>query len=256
MIQPIEKIKSLLSDEVVTLFGNPILNNAYDEAMKFILSILSNKSVLGAIIDSKDSLNLDTQWTTSTKADWETDSFMKKRRMLKVERKIASTTTYYEGTEVNFLNEDKFNNSSSIYYENNKYKPKWYKTTSNVLAIIPKEDDGTTPDGRIYYITEPEMGVTDNIDTSTFQLAGKNLSTITDSEEDVIFIGIPHEARELVYVQIAINLIQNYMADFVHEEEDTEMVNLLNNHLQSLSLSKKEHLEYVSNKYGIRGASI
>ena len=61
MIQPIEKIKSLLSDEVVTLFGNPILNNAYDEAMKFILSILSNKSVLGAIIDSKDSLNLDTQ---------------------------------------------------------------------------------------------------------------------------------------------------------------------------------------------------
>ena len=59
-----------------------------------------------------------------------------------------------------------------------------------------------------------------------------------------------------MYIQIAINLIQNYMADFVHEEEDTEMVNLLNNHLQSLSLSKKEHLEYVSNKYGKRGASI
>ena len=85
MIQPIEKIKSLLSEEVVTLFGNSILNNAYDEAMKFILSILSNQSVLGAIIDSKDAL-IDTHWTTSTKADWETNSFMKKRRMLKVER--------------------------------------------------------------------------------------------------------------------------------------------------------------------------
>ena len=255
MIQPIEKIKSLLSDEVVTLFGNPILNNAYDEAMKFILSILSNQSVLGAIIDSKGVL-IDTYWTTSTKADWETESFMKKRRMLKVERKIIDTTTYYEAIEVNFLNEDKFNNSSSLYYENNPYKPKWYKTTSNALAIIPKEDDGTTPDGRIYYITEPEMGITDSAQNSTFQLSGKNLSSITADEEDIIFIGIPHEARELVYIQIAINLIQNYMADFVHEEEDTEMVNLLNNHLQSLSLSKKEHLEYVSNKYGKRGASI
>jgi hypothetical protein len=255
MIQPIEKIKSLLSEEVVTLFGNPILNNAYDEAMKFILSILSNKSVLGAIVDSKNILNLDSQWTTSSKDKWEFNNFMKKRRMLKVERKITGTTTYYEAIEVNFLNEDKFNNSSSIYYENNPYKPKWHKTTNNALAIIPK-DDSITPDGRIYYITEPEMGITDNIENSTFQLSGKNLSTITAEEEDLIFIGIPHEARELVYIQIAINLIQNYMADFVHEEEDTEMVNLLNNHLQSLTLSKKEHLDYVSNKYGKRGASI
>ena len=98
------------------------------------------------------------------------------------------------------------------------------------------------------------MGVTDNMINSTFQLDGKNLSTISANEEDVIFIGIPHDARELVYIQIALNLIQNFMADFVHNEEDTEMVNLLNTHLQSLSLVKKENLEYISNKFGKRGA--
>ena len=133
MIQPIVKIRSLLSDEVVTLFGDSVINNAYDEAMKFGLSLLTNKSILEALADSVDSIQISTQWTTTTQTEWETAGFMRKRRMLKVERNISGTTVFYEATQVNFLNRDKFENSSSIYYENNRYKPKWKHIKKNKI---------------------------------------------------------------------------------------------------------------------------
>tara|TARA_R110002110_G_scaffold341806_1_gene551949 strand:+ start:120 stop:881 length:762 start_codon:yes stop_codon:yes gene_type:complete len=247
MIQPIEKIKSLLSDEIVTLFGDDIINNAYNEAMKFVLNMLTEKSILESI-HNVDTL-LEPQWKTVTKADWEAGNFMRNRRLLKVGRKITGTTTHYEATELNFLNKDKFDNSSSIYYENNNYKPKWYVDEGNKLTIIPKDGE-TTPDGEIYYITMPEMGITDNASSSTFQLAGKKFSTITWLEEELIFIGIPHNARELVYIQIAINLTQNYISDFTYEEEDGEMLALIKEHLGALNAAKQENLNYVGKEYG------
>jgi hypothetical protein len=183
---------------------------------------------------------------------------MKNRLMLKVERMILdsdgnTTSDYAEAKEVNFLNKEKFTNSNSIYYENNKYKPVWYTDTDNKLQILPSDvvsESEQDAKGRIYYITLPEMGVTESVLHSTFDLAGKTFSTLTQNEEDIIFIGIPHDARELVYIQMALNLVQNYLSDFVYEEEDGEMVNLLNNHLQALSLSKKENLEFVTSRYG------
>ena len=56
--------------------------------------------------------------------------------------------------------------------------------------------------------------------------------------------------RDRVYLQTAINLIQNYMADFVHEEEDTELTTLLASHIASLNSAKGEQYKYVLAKYG------
>ena len=49
---------------------------------------------------------------------------------------------------------------------------------------------------------------------------------------------------------MALNLLHNYMADFVYSEEDTELVGLLKEHAVSLLSKKNEELNYVLPKYG------
>ena len=52
-------------------------------------------------------------------------------------------------------------------------------------------------------------------------------------------------------IQMALNLIQYYMSDFVHEEEDTELSNLLASQVVSLDKDRKELLQFVVTKFGI-----
>ena len=249
MIAPIDKIKSLLSEEIVTLFGDDVIDNSYDEAMKFVLSILSSKTLITEL--STHFGETTHQWYTDTASDIVQNKFLKNRRILKVEREhTAATDVYYEATELNFLNYEKFTNSSSIHYENNIYRPKWYGNASGHLKLIPS----AVTDFKVYYITLPKMGSSGAYslgNLNTYQLLSKTFSNTKVGEADDILIGIPDDARELVYVQIALNLIQNYLADFVHEEEDEEMVTLLSQHTASLNASKKDNLQYVANKYGM-----
>ncbi len=250
MIAPIDKIKSLLSEEIVTLFGDDVIDNSYDEAMKFVLSILSSKTLITEL--STHFGETTNRWYATDSANIVLNKFLKNRRILKVEREhTADTDVYYEATELNFLNYEKFTNSSSIHYENNIYRPKWYGNASGHLKLIPS----AVTDFKVYYITFPKMGSSGGYSDGLFQthhLHGKTFSTIvSEGQINDIFIGIPDDARELVYVQIALNLIQNYLADFVHEEEDEEMVTLLSQHTASLNASKKDNLQYVANKYGM-----
>ena len=78
---------------------------------------------------------------------------------------------------------------------------------------------------------------------------GLDFSTITKDNEKVLFYGIPGGAKELVYVQMALNLLQNYMSDFTFDEEDVELVNLAKEYATVLTLKKQEELEFIMPKY-------
>ena len=103
MIAPIDKIKSLLSEEIVTLFGDDVIDNSYDEAMKFVLSILSSKTLITEL--STHFGETTNRWYATDSANIVLNKFLKNRRILKVEREhTADTDVYYEATELNFLN--------------------------------------------------------------------------------------------------------------------------------------------------------
>ena len=132
----------------------------------------------------------------------------------------------------------------SIYYENDNYNPKYYSTDTGALEILPDASAAI-----IYFMTYPRFGESNRYN-DTHQLYNVNFSDVPKEAEVTLFYGIPTQARELVYIQMALNLIQYYMSDFVHEEEDTELSNLLGAQVVSLDRDKKEHLQFVVSSFG------
>ena len=98
-------------------------------------------------------------------------------------------------------------------------------------------------------MTFPRFGEQDK-HSDTHRLRSSKFSDIQRENEHILFYGIPIQARELVYIQMALNLIQYYMSDFVHEEEDTELSNLLASQVVSLDKDRKEHLQFIVTKFG------
>lgn len=259
MIKPIDKITSLVSNDLISLFGDSVINNSFEEAWKTTLGILTDDaihdSLVNTTLNSRYYMLEDSQGVSS----WLIDGFTKDKRLISVERQIlnSSPAVYYPARSLDSLKAYNLAlNSDSIYYENNKYLPRYFTTTGGQLNIIPKDaissEGGTTynhPKARIFWISMLKFNQNGGF-YGTFDLTGKNLSDIDEAAEDTIFYGIPTDAKELVYLQTAINLIQNYMADFVHEEEDTELTTLLASQIASLNSAKQEQYKYILAKYG------
>ena len=251
MIAPIDKIKKLTTDDVQTLFGEDILNSCFEEAFKFVNNLLTDNSVLEAILASDLIIIRYLQAVKNVGSvpgrtpGWNDDDFLKNRRILYVNREVGELDIYLEASKL------PSNTSSthaaidgSIFYENDEYTPKYYVADSGKIEVLP---DAT--DVRVYYMTYPRFGETD-IHNDTHQLSSVNFSDISKNSEHTLFYGIPIEAKELVYIQMALNLIQYYMSDFVHEEEDIELSNLLANQVVSLDKDRKEYLQFVVSKFG------
>ena len=66
----------------------------------------------------------------------------------------------------------------------------------------------------------------------------------------MLFYGVPRQAKELVYLQMALNLIQYYMANFVHDDEDTELSALLASQVAAIDRDRKEQLQFVVSTFG------
>ena len=247
MIAPIDKIKSLTTEDVQSLFGEDILNSCFEEAFKFVNNLITDNNVLEAISSSGLELTRYRQTTKNVSSGitlgWNDTDFLKNRRILFVNRRAGSN--YIEASKIP-SNTSSTNAAidGSIYYEDDSYNPKYYIANSGALEILPDATAAT-----IYYMTYPRFGEpVQHNDTHQFQAT--NFSDIVKENEHILFYGIPIEARELVYIQMALNLIQYYMSDFVHEEEDTELSNLLANQVVSLDKDRKEHLQFVVSKFG------
>jgi len=260
---PIEKIKSLLSNDVTSLFSDDLINNAYIVSFKSINSLISDEACLDALFDSGiDITKYVTNHASYTSDDavvYSKSGFKEGRRILNVERRntlgSGADSLYYQCRRISSQKGLSYmiNNTASIHYENDRFKPIYF--TNDTGGVLIKPDNvvlGTSqhPIGRVYWLSFPTFEQRTDISTFTytFDLGGKNFTEIVD--ENTLFYGIPHEAIHLTYVEICLNLLQMYMADFVHEEEDTELVTLLKEHVTALLAKKNEELNLVLPKYG------
>ena len=261
MIAPIDKIKSLLNEDIVSLFGEDVINNAYIEAYKSIINLIADEFIIENLANSN--LRVDryiSEHTSNTDADakYNRANFTNNRRLLTVLRKNTNGTdfdgVYYEAIKIpTVLGETQAGNSKSIYYENDRWSPKYYIKDNGGVELLPVNIITSTehkPQAKIFFITFPDFSAGLGVDSgNTFNLNGKNFSAITKVSEETLFYGIPGAAKELLYIEMALNLVQNYMADFIYEEEDQEIVNLAKEHAAALLAKKQNELNIVLPKY-------
>ena len=248
MIAPIDKIKSLTTEDVQNLFGEDILNSCFEEAFKLVNNLITDNFVYEALASSD--LNSSRYLQTSknltaggNQLGWNDEDFLKNRRILFVNRRIGSDYIQAVKLDSNTSATSAAINGS-IHYEDDEYTPKYYATNLAKIEILP-----STTAAQVYFLTYPRFGEP-LVHNDTHQLTESNFSSTVKENEHTLFYGIPIQARELVYIQMALNLIQHYMADFVHEEEDTELSNLLGAQVVSLDKDRKEHLQFVVSNFG------
>jgi len=254
MIAPIDKIKSLTTDDVQNLFGDDILNSCFEEAYKFINSLISDNHCYEALVATdlpSTRYRIDTAVGVGLTKGWNDDQFLRNRRILYVNRRIldSSPDIHIEASKIDPNNSKTSTTvSGSIYYEDDPYAPKYYSTNEGKLQIIPL-DTSANPVAEVYFLTYPVFGEND-IYNDTHKLELHNFASISKTSEHMLFYGVPKQAKELIYLQMALNLIQYYMSNFVHDDEDTELSALLASQVAALDRDRKEQLQFVVTSFG------
>jgi len=266
MIAPIDKLTALLSEDIVSLFGDDVLNDTYIGTFKNILNLMTDDSVIEALTKSNLSITPDkiyTPHTTTTDLDciFSKREFTKGRRILSVERYNYIGTdyddTYYKCSKQSTIvgQSGILENVNSIHLSNDRWSPSYFVSKAGGIEIKPKDTILSTayfPKGRVWWITYPTFKAEGGVTTFnyTFNLSGKNISGLSKDEEEIILYGIPLDAKELFYVQFALNLCQYFVADFVHEEEDTELLALVKEQASILMAKRTEEMQSVLPIYG------
>lgn len=245
---PLDNIKGLLTEDVVNLFGDSILNKSFETAWKLVNRLITDTHVYQALADSEaleERFRSTSKTGTAVNPGWNSSDFLRNRRILFVNRQIDGASNYIQATKIEGnLATTKASLSSSLYYENDQYNPKYYHGYGAQIQILPTSDNL-----EVFFHTFPRFGLANQYN-NTHRLEYVNFSQLTAVYEDSIFYGIPYQARQLVYIQMALNLIQYYLSDAIHEEEDKELTELIASQVVSLDKEKKEHLQFVVANYG------
>jgi len=258
---PIEFIQFIIGDEVFGLFGDKMLNEAFETAFTEISDLIKGDVILENLTESS-------AWNTNVQATYGGVNFIDvyPKRILKVVRQNSndedsdgSDQNYYDARKIINL-DDQATNSYSIYYENDPFNPAWFVTSSGGINIIPKQVS-SHPTGKVYYMSYPKFGIGTEIDANQTHNLGEssgnqNFSLIDSNSEDEIFFGIPIDGRKAVYYSMALNLVHGYLNNYVQEDEDLELVNLLRSQSESLLGEKGLQVSMITNKYGLIDKSL
>jgi hypothetical protein len=266
---PIDYIKYLIGEDIYNLFGNSMINSAFEEAYMDITSFMTDEVLienLSKTLDNSDGNKFYIECTDSTVSiRYEDDDFLDNTRVLKVYRKTSTgETTPSGGDEEQYFYTCRNRvqvpvealNPHSIFYENDPFNPIWTTKDNGGLFIYPRlENSGHTPLGKVYYLKYPKFGVgvaessynTFNLGTSS---GNSNLSLIPAQSEGAIFKGIPIEARAAIYYVTAFNLCNGYLSNHVQDDEDVELVNLLTSQLELIVARKNDEIKKVISKFG------
>jgi hypothetical protein len=251
---PIEYIQFLLGDELFSLFGDLMLNEAFESAFKTVSEIVSDSVILENLGNSNAYLN-------TTDSVYGAQGFSYEKRILKVLRQNTtdedsdgSEQYYYVGRRVTQHLDNSYN-PYSIYYENDPFDPTYFIDVDGGVKIRPK-NSSAEPTGKVYYMSFPKFGVGNQTDSTITHDLGEssgwsNFSLINGDSEGEIFHGLPVQAREGVYLIMAINLCFGFLSNHVQDDEDTELVSLLNTHLDFLTKKSEVEIKRISEQYGV-----
>ena len=250
---PIEYIQFLMGEEIFTLFGDTMLNEAFESAFKTVSEYIEDSIIL-------ENLGNSNSYSEAVTATYNAQSFAYEKRILRVLRQntteedtSADTQYYYPCRKISQHNDNAFN-PNSIYYENDPFDPVWYITDSGGIKIAPLQT-ADQPVGKVYYMSFPKFGVGKEEDENITHNLGNtsgwhNFSLISSVDEEEIFHGLPVEARVLVYLDMAINLCMGFMSNHVQDDEDTELVQLLQAQLEFLTGKRAAELQRIVGQFG------
>tara|TARA_R100000808_G_C2116049_1_gene128669 strand:- start:207 stop:1103 length:897 start_codon:yes stop_codon:yes gene_type:complete len=252
---PIEYIQYLMGDSVFDLFGDKMLNDAFERAFIETSGLILDDIIL-------ENLNGSNSFSSTSQSAYGaagfTDNYPK--RILKVVRQNTTDEDsdgtdqyYYDARKIQNIDSEAIN-PNSIYYENDPFNPAWYIATDAGINIIPK-NSSSHPTGKVYYMSYPKFGVGAEIDSNqTHDLGEKsgnqNFSLISSNNENEIFYGIPLEARQLIYLSTALNLVEGYLSNHIQDDEDIELVQLLKAQYEMLVNLKSKEVVVVQAKFG------
>ena len=250
---PIEYIQFLLGEELFSLFGDLMLNEAFESAFKSISEIIEDSVIL-------ENLGNSNSYVESVTATFNAKAFSYEKRILKVLRQNTTdedsdgTDQYYYTCRkvVNHL--DNTYNPHSIYYVNDSFDPTYFINTDGGIEIRPK-DASAQPVGKVYYMSFPKFGVGVGVDSGITHDLGEmsgmsNFSLINASNESEIFHGLPVQAREAVYLVMAINLCYGLLSNHIQDDEDEELVALLNSQIEYLVKKSEVEIKRIAEQYG------
>tara|TARA_R110000824_G_scaffold165721_1_gene342307 strand:- start:273 stop:1154 length:882 start_codon:yes stop_codon:yes gene_type:complete len=250
---PIVYMQFLLGEEIFTLFGDAMLNEAFESSFKHISEIITESVLL-------ENLGNAQMTSVTNNAVINNATFSYEKRILKVLRQntTAEDTTadvqYYWACRKVTQPLDNNINPHSIYFENDPFSPTWYINTNGGIHILPK-DSSAEPVGKVYFLSFPKFGVGKEDDPNITHDLGNtsgfhNFSLIGATDEEEIFIGLPIEAREAVYLAMATNLVFGFLSNHVQDDEDSELVSLLNIQQDFLGKKLQVELERISKQFG------
>jgi hypothetical protein len=249
---PIEYIQFLLGQDIFTLFGDTMLNEAFESAFQTVSEFIGDNIIL-------ENLGESNSYSETSDAIYNAQGFSYGKRILRVLREnhndeaTDNTNYYYPCRKINQYNDNTFN-PNSIYYENDPFDPIWYVADNGGIKIGPLQSS-SQPTGKVYYMSFPKFGVGKEDDANITHDLGStsgwhNFSLISSMDEDEIFHGLPTEARVLVYLDTALNLCMGYMSNYVQDDEDTELVSLLNSQVEYLTAKRSAELQRVVGQFG------
>ena len=250
---PIEYMQFLLGEEIFTLFGDSMLNEAFESAFKIVSEVIEDSVIL-------ENLGHSNSYSQTVSDKYGEQGFAYEKRILRVLRQnttaedtTASTQYYYPCRKISQYNDNAFN-PNSIYYENDPFDPIWYIQDDGGIKIAPL-DSSARPTGKVYYMSFPKFGVGKEDDENITHNLGNttgwhNFSLIGATDEHEIFHGLPVESRVLVYIEMALALCLGFMSNHVQDDEDTELVALLNSQVEFLVGKKQIELQRIVSQFG------
>jgi len=250
---PIEFMQFLLGEEIFTLFGDSMLNEAFESAFQTVSEFIEDSVIL-------ENLGNSNSYSEIVTATYNAQSFSYGKRILRVLREnttdedtFTDTQYYYPCRKISQHNDNAFN-PNSIFYENDPFDPVWYISDDGGIKIAPK-DASSQPVGKVYYMSFPKFGLGKEDDANITHNLGNtsgfnNFSLIGGTDEEQIFYGLPIEARVLVYLDMALNLCMGYISNHVQDDEDTELVTLLNAQVEFLTGKRQAELQRIVGQFG------
>lgn len=252
---PIAYIQFILGEDIFNLFGDKMLNVAFENSFIEVSDLILDANIL-------DNLTESSTWYTDVQATYGAAGFFDDypKRILKVVRQNNASEDSV-GSEQNFYNARKIinldnqaTNYYSIYYENDPFNPAWFVTNNGGINIIPKQSS-SHPTGKVYYMSYPKFGIGLELDANQTHDLGtrsgfQNFSLVSSNNEREIFFGVPVDARKAIYYSMCLSLVDGYLSNFVQEDEDGELVTLLKSQSESFNFTKVTEMKKIAMKYG------
>tara|TARA_R110002167_G_scaffold84507_2_gene229772 strand:+ start:348 stop:1220 length:873 start_codon:yes stop_codon:yes gene_type:complete len=250
---PIEFIEFLIGTEIFTLFGDTMINEAFENAFRETSDAFSDAIILE---------NLGGSYGYLTSDKYSETKFTYGKRILRVLRQNTTaedsdgSAQYYWPCRKDSITPELHENPHSIYFENDPFDPTWHVNITGAVSIRPK-NSSVEPTGKVYYMSYPRFGLgTESNELQTHNLGTlngwHNLSLIGATDEDEIFHGVPNNARVAIYLGTALNLCSGYLSNHVQDDEDVELIQLFNSQVEWLAGKKAAEMKMLMEQYGIK----